>query len=75
MLLVSLINFVDPNYGVSFLQMTTSVYPWFHTTHTLRNVLVGTIDGVVDGAVAALIFAWLYNSFAARRDNSSMSQH
>ena len=38
-LLVGLINFFDPNYGVNFLQMTRSVYPWFHSTHALGNVL------------------------------------
>jgi hypothetical protein len=28
--------------------------------------VIGTLDGFVDGAVAALLFAWLYNSFARR---------
>jgi hypothetical protein len=64
-LLVGLINLANPSYGVNFLQMTNSVYPWLHTTHTWSSVLIGTVDGAVDGAVAALIFSWLYNSFAA----------
>lgn len=63
-LLVGLINLTDPNYGVNFLQMTSSVYPWFHTTHTLSSVLIGTIDGAVDGALAAMIFAGIYNGLA-----------
>jgi hypothetical protein len=74
-LLVGLINLVDPSYGVNFLQMTNSVYPWFHTTHKLGNVLVGTIDGVVDGAVAALIFAWLYNRFSGGRPKPPLNQN
>ena len=74
-LLVGLINFFDPNYGVNFLQMTRSVYPWFHSTHALGNVLIGTIDGVVDGAIAALLFAWLYNIFAGERHKPSFTQN
>jgi hypothetical protein len=73
LLLVGLINLADPNYGVNFLQMTNSVYPWFHTTRGLSNVLLRTLDGAVDGAVAALIFAWLYNHLAASGGASSMS--
>jgi hypothetical protein len=73
LLLVGLINLADPNYGVNFLQMTNSVYPWFHTTGGLSNVLIRTLDGVVDGAVAALIFAWLYNHLAAGAGASSTS--
>lgn len=74
-LLVGLINFFDPNYGVNFLQMTRSVYPWFHSTHALGNVLIGTIDGIVDGAIAALLFAWLYNIFARERHKPSFTQN
>ncbi len=74
-LLVGLINLADPNYGASFLQMTNSVYPWFRTTHTIRNVLIGTMEGAADGAVAALIFAWLYNAFASSQTPSRMPQN
>jgi hypothetical protein len=63
-LLVGLINLASPGYGLSFLQMTSSVYPGFHASHTIGSVIVGTIDGFVDGAIAGLLFAWLYNSFA-----------
>lgn len=72
-LLVGLINLSDPNYGMNFLQMTSSVYPWFHTTHTLGSVLVGTIDGAVDGALAAVIFAELYNTLAGPSSASRIS--
>jgi hypothetical protein len=63
-LLVGLINLAAPGYGLSFLQMTSSVYPGFHDTHTIRSVLIGTFDGLVDGAIAGLLFAWLYNIFS-----------
>ena len=62
MLCVGLINLVDPNYGINFIQLTSSVYPWFHASRTMGNVLLGTVDGLIDGAVAGLIFALLYNS-------------
>jgi hypothetical protein len=73
-LLVGLINLSRPAYGLDFLQMTSSVYPWFHDSHTLGSVLIGTADGLIDGAIAALIFAALYNSFVGRRSHGQQSQ-
>jgi hypothetical protein len=63
-LLVGLLHFAHPAYGLDFLQMTSSVYPGFHASHSLVSLIVGTIEGFVDGAVAAILFAVLYNSFA-----------
>jgi hypothetical protein len=74
-LLVGLINFVDPNYGTTFLQMTNSVYPWFHGTHSMGSVLGRTVEGALDGAIAGILFAWLYNIFATRLDVPSKPQH
>lgn len=72
-LLVGLINLSRPSYGPDFLQMTSSVYPWFHVSHSASSVIIGTIGGFIDGAVAALIFAGLYNVFA--RPYASASTH
>ena len=63
-LLVGLINLAVPSYGVNFIQMTSSVYPWFHASRTIANVIIGTMDGLCDGAIAGLIFALLYNTVA-----------
>jgi hypothetical protein len=63
-LIVGLINLAWPGYGLNFLQMTSSVYPGFHASHTITSVLMGTFDGLIDGGVAGLLFAWLYNSFS-----------
>ncbi len=60
-LCVSLINLMDASYGVNFIQLTSSVYPWFHASRTMSNVAIGTVDGFLDGAIAGMIFAWLYN--------------
>ena len=61
-LIVGLINLADPSYGMNFIQMTSSVYPWFHASRSIGNVVIGTVDGLIDGAIAGLIFALLYNA-------------
>jgi hypothetical protein len=63
-LLVGLMNFADPNYGTSFLQMTNSLHPWFHRAHSMGSVLGHTVEGAFDGAVAGVLFVLLYNCFA-----------
>jgi hypothetical protein len=63
-LFVLLINLVRPTYGVSFLEVLSSAYPWFHASRSFADVVIGAIDGLIDGAVAGLLFAWLYNIFA-----------
>jgi hypothetical protein len=63
-LFVGLINLASPSYGVKFLEMISSVYPWFHASRAFGDVLIGTVDGLVDGAIAGLLFGWLYNFFA-----------
>ncbi|MGA8221324.1 MAG: hypothetical protein WB780_06675 [Candidatus Acidiferrales bacterium] len=64
-LLVGLMNLAMPRYGLDFLLMTSSVYPGFHaSSHSIWSVLIGTIDAFFDGAVAAFLFAWLYNNFS-----------
>ena len=62
-LLVGLINLAAPSYGASFLQMISSVYPGFQFSRTFGDVIVGTIYGLADGAIAGLILGWLYNAF------------
>ncbi|HYL86787.1 MAG TPA: hypothetical protein VE263_21355 [Candidatus Angelobacter sp.] len=62
-LCVAIIHLADPNYGVSFLQMTSSVYPGFHAAGTLGRIALGTVEGIVDGAITGLVLAWIYNHF------------
>src|ERR1700758_4846153 len=61
-LFVGLINLAKPTYGMTLLMRMTSVYPWFHSSHTVTSVVIGTIDGVIDGAIAGCLFGWLYNT-------------
>jgi hypothetical protein len=65
LLFVGLINLASPAYGSNFLQVMGSVYPFFHVSRTFGDVVVGGVDGLIDGAIAGLLFAWLYNLFAA----------
>ena len=60
-LLVGLIHLADPNYGTDFLQVTSSVYPWFHVSRSAGSLAIGTIDGLVDGAIAGFLLAAIYN--------------
>lgn len=69
MLIVGLINLVDPRYGGEFLRMMSSVYPGADTTRTLGRVLLGTVYGFVDGAIAGWLFGLLVQAFG--RDHAS----
>ncbi len=68
MLLVTLANFVCGGYGQQFLQTMSSVYPGYHATHSVVQIIVGTLYGVVDGLIGGAVFAclynWLHNRFA-----------
>jgi len=66
LLCVGLTNLASPSYGMSFLQVMSSVYPFFHASRTIGDVVIGTVDGLVDGAIAGFLFTWLYNTFAGR---------
>ncbi|HUK86305.1 MAG TPA: hypothetical protein VLT85_01460 [Terriglobales bacterium] len=66
LLCLGLINLAAPSYGAAFLQMMSSVYPGFHFSRSVGDVLVGGGYGLVDGGIAGLILAWLYNLCAGR---------
>ena len=61
--LVGFINLAAPSYGTHFLHGISSLYPGFHASRTVFDVLVGTGYGIVDGAVGGYLFAVLYNFF------------
>jgi hypothetical protein len=64
MFLTGLANLLWPDYGQEFLQVMASLYPGYHATPGFGQLIVGTLYGLVDGAVAGAIFAWVYNRFA-----------
>lgn len=60
-LFVELINLADPTYGENFLVLLRSVYPWFHSARPIASIVLGTVNGLLDGAIAGALFAWFYN--------------
>ncbi len=66
LLLVGLVNLAAPPYGANLLAGVSSIYPGFHASHTIADVLVGTAYALLDGAAGGALFGWLYNLFASR---------
>ena len=64
MLVMGLVNLIWGSYGQQFLQTMSSVYPGYHATRSIAEVIVGTLYGAVDGLIGGAFFAWLYNQFA-----------
>ena len=60
---VGLAQQVWPGYGLSILEFAASVYPGYEVGG-FGSVIVGTLYGLVDGAVCGLVFAWVYNRLA-----------
>ena len=65
MLGMTLANLVSGSYGQQFLQLMSSVYPGYHATRSIGEVIVGTLYGAVDAFIAGAVFAWLYNHLGA----------
>jgi len=60
-LLVGVSNLIWPDYGRAFLQLAASIYPGYKATASFGQVVIGTLYGLVDGAIGGAVFAWLYN--------------
>lgn len=71
-LLVGLGNLIWPEYGTALLDLARSVYPGYAQTTGFWGVIVGTGYAFVDGALAGLIFAWLYNLLAASKETAAV---
>lgn len=65
MLAFGIANQMWPGYGLVFLDVVASIYPGY-TPGGFGSVIVGTLYGLVDGAIGGWIFAWLYNLFAPK---------
>ena len=57
-----------PNYGVDFLKTMSSVYPGFHASRGILDLLVGTVYGILDGGIAGLLMGWIYNRLARQAE-------
>ena len=67
MLIIGLINLADSSYGGAFLRIMSSVYPGADTARNLGRVLLGTLYGFIDGAIAGYIFALLFRALSQDR--------
>ena len=68
----SLVHLVVPWYATSFLEFVSSIYPGFHGARSMPDALVGTVYALVDGGVAGLVLAWLYNLLLPRSGSTSI---
>ncbi|HSC78399.1 MAG TPA: hypothetical protein VLB32_07530 [Candidatus Acidoferrales bacterium] len=64
MFLAGMGSLVWPGFAHEFLQMMASIYPGYHATASFVDVIVGTLYGLLDGAIGGAVFALLYNRFA-----------
>jgi len=60
-LLVGLANLVWSGYGTDFLRLMASIYPGYHATGSIGDLIVGTLYALVDAAICGWVFGWLYN--------------
>ncbi len=63
-LVVGIANLIWPTYGQGFLELVASIYPGYTAGAGVGQLIVGTLYGLVDGAVGGAVIAWLYNLFA-----------
>ncbi len=60
---VGMANLMWPSYGGALLNMVDSIYPGYHAAKGFGSVIMGTLYGLVDGAIGGAIFGLLYNAF------------
>jgi len=61
LLMVGLSNLAFPGYGQKFLEVMGSVYLWHPSVPSLISALILGGIAFLDGAIAGLFFALLYN--------------
>jgi hypothetical protein len=67
LLMTGVVNLIWPGYGEAFLKLMASIYPGYHATSSVGDLIVGTLYALIDGAICGLLFAWIYNSFIGKR--------
>jgi hypothetical protein len=64
--LTGVINLIWRGYGDAFLKAMASIYPGYHATASIGDLIVGTVYAFVDGLICGLVFGWLYNAFLGK---------
>jgi hypothetical protein len=67
LLMTGVANLIWPGYGEGFLKMMASVYPGYHASRSIGDLIVGALYAVMDGAIGGLVFGWLYNLFIGKK--------
>ncbi len=70
MFVVGLGNMMWSGFGQGLLDLAASIYPGYQATPSIGQVLLGTLYGLLDGAIGGAIFAWLYNRVAAAQSTN-----
>ncbi|HEX9453943.1 MAG TPA: hypothetical protein VGA27_06270 [Candidatus Binatia bacterium] len=65
-LIVSILNLLLRPYGGAFLVLLASLYPGYDPLNWPLALLIGSIYSLLWGALAGLLFGWLYNRCCAR---------
>ena len=65
-LIVASAHSIWPSYGGAFLELASSVYSGYDPGPGIGSIIIGTLYGLVDGAIAGAVFGWLYN-FLSRK--------
>ena len=71
MFLVGLGNLIRPGYGQGLLDLAASLYPGYTAGPSFGQIIIGTLYGLIDGAVCGAVFAWLYNRSAATQPSGN----
>jgi len=71
-LIVASAHSIWPSYGGAFLDLASSVYSGYDPAPAIGSIIIGTLYGLVDGAIAGAVFGWLYN-FLSRKFPSAVA--
>jgi hypothetical protein len=66
LLLVAVANLTFPGYGDALLQVAASLYPGYHGPAGFGSVLIVALYGAVDGVVGGAVIALIYNAMMRR---------
>lgn len=67
LLLTGFANLIWPGYGEAFLKMIASIYPGYHASRSIGDLIVGTLYALIDGAIGGFLFGWLYNLLVGKK--------
>jgi hypothetical protein len=60
-LVISLLNLLLRPYGGAYLVLLVSLYPGYDPLNVPLALLIGSFYSLIWGALAGLLFGWLYN--------------